>query len=290
MRNSTVHLSALDSENTILLSTQPLEEEHTKEEIEYLLDYCSDVGIRKKVNQDACCVRILKIPSHTIVLAVVCDGVGGMVEGEYASHNTVLAFHNWFDYTLSKKAVDVPEGDELFDFLIADMKALIIQQNEAVYSYAGERGIQTGTTLTAMLFVDDDYFIAQIGDSRAYQVVDQVLQLTEDQSFVAKEVKAGRMTKEEAKRDRRRNIILQCLGATAFIEPVYLTGKVKKDAVYFLCSDGFVHELEEFEIEQIMNPHNMCDLNQAHECLLSGIEVVKTRGETDNITVVLVRT
>lgn len=260
------------------------------EEINYLVDYCTDIGIKRKVNQDACCVRMLRTSSHTIVLAVVCDGVGGMVEGEYASHNTILTFHNWFDYSLSKKAMDDSDGDRLLDILSADMKSLIVKQNEAVYTYAGERGIQTGTTLTAMLFVDDDYFIAQIGDSRAYQVTDNVQQLTEDQSFVAKEVKAGRMTKEEARRDRRRNIILQCLGATAFIEPVYLTGKVKKDAVYFLCSDGFVHELEEDEIKEIMNPHKMCDLNQAHECLLSGIEKVKSRGETDNITVVLVRT
>lgn len=258
------------------------------EEINYLVDYCTDIGIKRKVNQDACCVRMLRTSSHTIVLAVVCDGVGGMVEGEYASHNTILTFHNWFDYSLSKKAMDTL-NDGLMDILSEDMKKLIIQQNESVYSYAGEQRIQTGTTLTAMLFVDDDYFIAQIGDSRAYQVFDSVLQLTEDQSFVAKEVKAGRMTKEEARRDKRRNIILQCLGATAFIEPVYVTGKVRIGAVYFLCSDGFVHELEEDEIEQIMNPHNMCDLNQAHECLLSGVEMVKARGETDNITVVLVR-
>lgn len=289
MGDNTIQLSALDGENTILLSSLDNEENDNREEIQYLLDYCSDIGTKKKVNQDACCVRILKTSEHTIVLAVVCDGVGGMVEGEYASNNTVLNFHNWFDYSLSKVVIEKKEG-ALFEQLCEDMKELIIKQNEAVYSYAGEKGIQTGTTVTAMLFVDHNYFIAQVGDSRAYQVYDGLMQLTEDQSFVAAEVRAGRMTRQEARHDKRRNIILQCLGATPFIEPEYVTGTVQKGAVYFLCSDGFVHELENNEIENIMNPKAMSDMNTAHDRLLSAIQTVKDRGEKDNITVVLIRT
>lgn len=275
----------IEDGETVVLSA-PDEESQKRE---YLLDYCTDRGIKRSVNQDACGVRILKTASHTVVLAVVCDGVGGLEEGEYVSHNTVSAFHHWFDHTVGEIAKK--EGtDSLLEKLSESMKDLIKVQNEAVFSYAGKKGIQAGTTLTAMLIADDRYCIAQIGDSRAYWVKDEVRQLTEDQSLVAQEIKAGRLTPEEAKKDKRRNVILQCLGATPVVDPVYVVGEVKPKSTYFLCSDGFVHELDNEEMAQIMSPAEMTDLTQAHKRLLDAVERVKKRGEKDNITVVLIRT
>lgn len=259
------------------------------EEITYLLDSCSDVGTSRKTNQDACCVRILKTPLHTIVLAVVCDGVGGMEEGEYASKSTVQAFNNWFDYRLSDLIFEKEQTD-LLRLLGEDIEQLIDRQHRAVLAYSRKKGIQSGTTLTAMLFTDQEYLIAQIGDSRAYCVKDGLFQLTEDQSLVAKEVREGKLTEEEARFDNRRNIILQCLGATDNLVPVYQSGIIQKDASYFLCSDGFVHTLSKKELEAAMNPGDMDDGDKMHRRLLENIETVKKRGERDNITVVWVRT
>lgn len=259
------------------------------EEITYLLDSCSDVGTSRKINQDACCVRILKTPLHTIVLALVCDGVGGMEEGEYASKSTVQAFNNWFDYKLSELVFEREQAD-LPQLLGEDIRQLISRQHQAVLAYSRKKGIRIGTTLTAMLFIDRKYLIAQIGDSRAYCVKNGLFQLTEDQSLVAREVREGRLTEAEAQFDKRRNIILQCLGATNDLVPVYQSGTIQKGASYFLCSDGFIHKFSKEELETAMNPSNMDDGDKMHKRLLESIETVKRRGERDNITVVCIRT
>lgn len=259
------------------------------EELHYLLDCCTDVGICRKINQDAGCARIFKTPLHTIVLAAVCDGAGGMEEGEHASKSTIQTLNNWFDYRLNKLALE-KKGQELFAAACAELKQLIYQQNHDIFAYGKNKNIRIGTTLSAMLFVDEDYFIAQIGDSRVYLVNERLTQLTEDQSLVAKEVREGKLTEEEARFDRRRNIILQCLGAAEDLAPVYQSGKVEKEASYFLCSDGFVHQLAKDEMRDFLNPIGMETAEQMHYRLIQSIETVKARGEKDNITVVAVRT
>lgn len=277
------------TDKTIRIPAIEPDEKEQKDSFTYLLDSCSDVGISRKINQDACCVRILKTLLHTIVLAVVCDGVGGMEEGEYASKSTVLAFNNWFDYKLGELALEREQTD-LPHLLSEDIKQLIDKQHQEVLAYGRKKGIQIGTTLTAMLFADQKYLIAQIGDSRAYCVKDGLFQLTEDQSLVAMEVREGRLTEAEAQFDKRRNIILQCLGATDNLDPVYQSGTIQKGASYFLCSDGFVHKLSKEELEAAMNPRDMDDGDKMHKRLLENIETVKRRGERDNITVVWIRT
>ena len=104
-----------------------------------------------------------------------------------------------------------------------------------------------------------------------------------------KEVREGKLTEEEARFDRRRNIILQCLGAAEDLAPVYQSGKVEKGASYFLCSDGFVHQLEKDEMRDFLNPIGMETTEQMHYRLIQSIETIKARGEKDNITVVAVK-
>lgn len=258
------------------------------ENIRYILDSCSDIGTSRSVNQDACCARIMKTPSHTIALAVVCDGVGGLEEGEYASNSTIQAFNNWFDYRLSKLIVDKTRQD-LLSVLSEEIKRIILEKNGDIYLYGQRRGMSVGTTLTALLLVDMDYFIAQIGDSRAYCMNEKLIQLTEDQSLVAREVREGKLTEEEAKSDKRRNIILQCLGVNENLFPAYQIGRAQKGVTFLVCSDGFVHQLGKSELECLMNTAEMNDINGIHNMLLKSIELVKERGEKDNITIVLVK-
>lgn len=289
MGDETIHISTDESEYDEQKSIRFESEETENRKLNYLLDSCSDIGICRKVNQDACCVRIFKTLSHTVVLAAVCDGVGGLEEGEYASRSTIQALNNWFDYRLNKLVLEETE-DNLFPVLSEEIKRVIYEQHKVIFAYSRQKSIQVGTTLTAMLFVDNDYFIAQIGDSRAYCVKDELIQLTEDQSLVAVEIKEGRLTEEQARFDKRRNIILQCIGATENLVPVYQNGTVQKGVSYFLCSDGFIHELDRDELRIVMQPDEKDDMNGMHNRLLRSIETVKERGEKDNITVVWVRT
>ena len=86
---------------------------------------------------------------------------------------------------------------------------------------------------------------------------DSVRILTKDQTFVAREIAAGRMTPEEAKTDPRRSVLLQCVGASAEVRPDFLKGKLQKDAIYLICSDGFRHQISEQEIMDKLGPKCM---------------------------------
>lgn len=256
--------------------------------VHFVSEMLSDAGTCRKINQDACCVRIMRIDSHTLVLAAVCDGVGGMEEGDYASKSTIQFLNNWFDYTVSRE-VRGKSQEEILSYLQEEMELCIQKQNRLILDYAKERGIRTGTTLTLLVIVNREYITAQVGDSRAYCVNGELHQLTEDQSLIAQEIKAGRLSPKEAKHDRRRNIILQCVGASKQLRVAYRWGKVVENDVFFLCSDGFVHELEDEEIEAFFRPALLEDQASIKRSLKDAVALVKKRGEKDNVTVVLIR-
>ena len=49
----------------------------------------TDVGTVKTVNQDSLMIRIADIGMHKTAFAVVCDGMGGLQQGELASATVV---------------------------------------------------------------------------------------------------------------------------------------------------------------------------------------------------------
>ncbi len=259
-----------------------------KMNLQFISEMYSDAGAWRRMNQDACCVRIMKIGGHSIVLAAVCDGAGGLQEGDYASKSTIQFFNHWFDYTAGKN-IQGKDQNELMQYFKKEIEQCIQKQNRLIYEYAQDKGIRTGTTLTLLLIADGKYMTAQVGDSRAYRISRELQQLTEDQSVVAREIKAGRLSEKEAKHDRRRNVILQCMGASENLQTVYESGNVGREDVFFLCSDGFVHELEEDEIKELFRPTSLADRASIKKRLMDAVSLVRKRGEKDNITIVLVK-
>ena len=56
----------------------------------YITAYGTDIGTKKKVNQDSLCVKIAVVKDKTVCMAVLCDGMGGLSKGELASATVVL--------------------------------------------------------------------------------------------------------------------------------------------------------------------------------------------------------
>ena len=69
--------------------------------------------------------------------------------------------------------------------------------------------------------------------------------------MVAREVELGHITPEEAEKDYRRSVLLQCVGASDQVYPDMFFGTTRLNAVYMLCSDGFRHEITECDIRII---------------------------------------
>ena len=160
--------------------------------------------------------------------------------------------------------------------------------NAKILKYGAVKNTSLGTTFSGILFVGNQYVIAHVGDTRIYQIGATMHQLTTDQTFVAREISRGTMTLEQAKTDKRRNLLLQCVGASNVVEPQIIYGKAER-GTYMLCSDGFRHEITEAEMYGALRMLGTMDKNAMHETEKRLIELVKSRNERDNISVVLIR-
>lgn len=243
----------------------------------------TDIGISKETNQDSVLFKQGSYSGGEVLMAIVCDGMGGLAKGELASATVIRAFSNWFDnelpYELENLDLHVVGGK--WSLMLKDLNVKIIE-------YAQQNHITMGTTFTGVLFVGDEYVVTHVGDTRLYYIGNGLKQLTNDQTFIAREIKKGTMTLEQAKTDKRRNMLLQCVGASDTLEPEILVGKQEKGA-YMLCSDGFRHEITEKEIVESLSPINLINKESMHANAKYLIELVKQRNEKDNISVVVIK-
>ena len=252
----------------------------------YIVSANTDIGLTKNTNQDSVSVKVMNTAVGRMAFAILCDGMGGLAEGEVASASVIRAFDRWV-----MQELPVLCAGQIEDYTIRQQwEKIVIDQNEAIKAYGGRHGIKLGTTVVAMLLTQSRYYILNVGDSRAYELTADIRQITNDQTFVAREVALGHMTEEEAERDERRSVLLQCVGASAEVYPDFFFGDVQNNAVYMLCCDGFRHEISPQEMYQYLRPDLMLNYEVMNTNSTALVELNKQRRERDNITVALVRT
>ncbi|RSD27089.1 PP2C family protein-serine/threonine phosphatase [Mesobacillus subterraneus] len=247
--------------------------------------YHTDIGIKKKTNQDGLLLKSAKTPEGEVGLFIICDGMGGLSHGELASATVIRGMSDWFDNEL-------PELLELANFekeIPSKLEDRVRELNTKILQYGESSKIKLGTTITALLILYKQYFILQIGDSRAYSIHDQFVKLTEDQTLVERELQRGNITAEQARIDPRRNVLLQCVGATKDIKVVITKGEVQQGTMYMLCTDGFYHEITDQEMHTHLNPLHFTEETTMKNKLEQLVELAKNRQETDNISVLLAK-
>lgn len=246
----------------------------------------TDIGIKKNTNQDSLLIKTAMTPIGRVVLAVLCDGMGGLSKGELASATMINAFNEWFTN-------DFPNLIEngLNDLsLSAQWTALVKKQNEIIKNYGVTNGFNLGTTAVGILITHNRYYCINVGDSRCYELSNSgIRQLTVDQTVIQREYEAGNITLEQMKTDPRRSVLLQCIGSSKDVCPDFYYGTPEYDGEYMLCSDGFRHEISSDEIYEQLNPQLIVDKDTANNALSELVELNKMRGETDNITAIVVR-
>ncbi len=252
--------------------------------MKYIIGGCTDKGIKKAINQDAYCIKCAQTDGGEVAMMVICDGMGGLKNGEVASATAVAAFSEWFDKELPKELPNLQSSA-----IVSIWEKMIMGLNQKLWKYGCETGEPLGTTLTAIIILENgDYVIGHVGDSRVYNITsDGLIQLTNDHSLVGQEVKRGVLTKEEAAVHPKKNILLQCLGVSEFIEPEILEGKFPQEASVLLCSDGFRHMLLEEEMFHLLQNNSINTEKEITELLLTMIALNKKRGEIDNISAIL---
>ena len=249
----------------------------------------TDKGDFRETNQDSILVQHGRVGEEEILLAAVCDGMGGLARGELASAIAVRSFSRWFKQELMP-------GLSPADLVRMDMQeianrwtVMLKRLNDRISEYGRGTGAEKmGTTFSGLLLAGGRYVIAHVGASRIYELGSSMRQLTQDHTYVAREISRGRLSAEQAKRDRRRNLLLQCIGSSRIVEPQVICGQIRA-GIYMLCSDGLCHELNDGEMAETLEPFALSDkgkLGERARCLISR---AKERGERDNISVILVR-
>ena len=252
----------------------------------YIVSANTDIGTVKNTNQDSLTVKVINTSQGRMVFALLCDGMGGLSKGEVASASVIRAFDSWVRDELPSLCMSPLDAN----VIKSQWEEILLRQNSVIKAYGGRQGVKLGTTAVVLLLTDGDYYAMNVGDSRAYEISDAMTQITRDQTFVAREVELGNMTPEQAETDERRNVLLQCIGASDEVFPDFFVGKCRQNATYMLCSDGFRHEVSHDEMYAKFHPNILLDETSMNNAALELIELNKLRNERDNISVVLVRT
>lgn len=253
----------------------------------FIISADTDIGTTKSTNQDSLALKIINTSRGRMAFGILCDGMGGLDKGEVASAAVINAFDHWIKEDLPSLC-----NSELQDNVIkSEWEQIVTTQNEKLHKYGAQYGTAMGTTLVAILITETRYYLMNVGDSRAYLLNNQsIQQLTEDQTFIAREIKLGNMTYEQAQLDPRKNVLLQCIGASDAVYPDMFFGTPNTNDMFLLCSDGFRHEVKENEIFEQLNPATVYDAFSMQQNARILIDRNKERQERDNISVAMIRT
>lgn len=250
----------------------------------FLGNAVTNAGNVKEVNQDSLTLKIAKTRHGLVCLAVVCDGLGGLDCGELASSTVIRAFEKWFINNMF-----LIEGVQTEDVIERAWKELLFFVNKKIIDYGKEKNIRLGTTVTAVLFIQNKYYAVHVGDSRLYRIKQTVQQLTRDHTVIEQE--KGTDAKTEVlglSSQYSSNVLWQCVGVTEDLKPDFLVGEIEVGVSYLICSDGFRHVITNKEIWERCNAQNNATDTDIKDNLEYLIALNMERGERDNISAILV--
>jgi protein phosphatase len=225
---------------------------------------------RRPLNEDAL------LHDRERQIFAVADGVGGAEAGEVASQTAIEVLDEAF-----RHQIDGADIEDLMELAIQRANASIHQmaQEHAKFS-------MMATTIVALHLKGNVATFGHVGDSRLYRLTpDGALHReTEDHSIVEEEVRAGRMTPEQAANHPSKNVISRALGAEQGVEVDMKTMEVEDGTEFLLCTDGITRHVSDNELRQLMvvsnNLDDLCS-ELKRRCY--------DRGAEDNLTVVAIR-
>lgn len=243
----------------------------------YEFGAASDPGRKRKgsPNQDALDLILPGPRDDFPPLLVLADGMGGHRGGELAGQLVIKAFRETFLY-----ARHPSDNKELLQTCVAEAHRLLVERGRREPELAS-----MGSTVVAALLEPEYLHVISVGDSRVYLVQKQeILQIGEDQSWVAEQVRAGILTAQEARTHPQRNRLSMALSARrSDVKPILADATIGLDDSVILCSDGLWGVLPETLIWAAVRE---LDPQQAADKLVA---LANASQGPDNITVIIAR-
>lgn len=212
---------------------------------------------KRPTNMDSLLLKCRVIDGSNAILAVICDGVGSLVDGGFASGAATRMLNEWFDLV---------EGTERMGLRLRDAVLMIHSQ---IAAQAEKYGLQTAATISSLLLMNGKYYIVHIGDSRIYAY---------DHGNNGLSV----LTKDDVSASGK---LTGYIGRSGSILLQYGEGYAA-DKVFLVCSDGLYKGVDEHFIAEKMQVKSQ---RMAQEAVKVLTNCAVARGESDNISVALIK-
>jgi len=270
----------------------------------YKTAYLTDVGLKRKVNEDALLV------AEACNLFVVADGMGGHDKGEVASRMVVESFQQmlcadedstvtysdegdedetipYFDENHEDATVAYNDSFEKKNQLNATLNRVIELSTNKIKTYAKEKLFsgQIGTTVVGLykLKDEDEMALFHLGDSRVYRVRDATIEkLTTDHSKYEQMKQSGKYNEKELAKVNR-NSITKAVGNFKVmpLEISYIS--LKSQDIYILCSDGVSDLTHAKELLLMIEKEK----NNLKNVIFNIKKLVYERGAKDNLSIIV---
>ena len=217
------------------------------------------------------------------MLAIVCDGMGGMEGGEIASRMCAELVYNGY-YQMGK-----------VDDVCQVLKELITAADDEVSALTDQSGrkLRSGTTVIAAVVRGSKAYWASAGDSRIYYLHNGRLErITRDHNFrllLQEQCNAGYITQEEVETDGQKEALISYVGkgGNLLIDTGVIEFGTAKNDMILLCSDGLYKALPEEDIQKLMLQYADNSLHLP-KVLTRAAMAGGRAGKHDNITVLTI--
>ncbi|MBR3815475.1 MAG: Stp1/IreP family PP2C-type Ser/Thr phosphatase [Clostridia bacterium] len=235
----------------------------------------TDVGSFRQRNEDAFAFGYY---DDGAAWALVCDGMGGVHGGQIASSTAIELISDKIKKCYIK-TMPVSSFENLLLSSVTTANVTVYDRGSVDMNLRG-----MGTTVVAAVYKDNEACIAHVGDSRAYKISgDSVELITKDHSLVQEMLDNGQITAEEYENAPIKNIITRALGISEEVDIDFDFVCINPGELLLLCSDGFSGYVTEKEILEIYK-------NSDFDCLADEYIVrANENGSRDNITVVVMK-
>jgi protein phosphatase len=218
----------------------------------------------------------LEFFAHGGLLAVLCDGMGGMEHGDRASQAAVRTLLD--AYALKTPGESIPDA----------LERSVQEANRRVLTLARELGSEggVGTTLVAVVLHGDSMHFISVGDSGLFLVSGGQLQVVNRPHVYAnlldQAVARGAMSRQQAENHPERESLTSFIGVPTLheIDRNMEPWPLRQGDTILLASDGMFKTLPIDEIEACLTGHP-----QSWPSVLVDRTLAKDLPSQDNVTV-----
>jgi PPM family protein phosphatase len=244
----------------------------------------TDVGKVREHNEDNFLV------DKKLALFLVADGMGGHAAGEVASAIAVRAVHEEIkreaelldDYVSGATGGRKVTPRDIIGLVEHAVQRACSKVHEEALNDVAKRGM--GTTLSVLLVVGNQGFIAHVGDSRIYLARDgHIQQITEDHTVYNELIKRGKLTREQIEKVQQKSAITRAVGVYERVEVDTLVIELTAGDVLVLASDGLHGYLE--SPEDLRAPLGL----EGDASVKAFVQLANDLGGKDNITTIVVK-